>query len=183
LDRFRFGRKEAMERSVDEAREWFADASGQLRATIAHRDDHHVLLHGRAGDFREVMVLDDAAPFVPMALSANGNLIYGSSEEGRDQRDVVEVAPVAGRIPRTVFTRARVDVQGALFDARHALVGVSYYEDGLLVGDYFDEDSRAMHARLQRAFGDRSVHVLDRDRASAQFLLRVGGSDQPGEIY
>src|SRR5690606_41185607 len=34
-----------------------------------------------------------------------------------------------------------------------------------------------------RAFGDRSVHVVDRDRASAQFLLRVGGSDQPSEIY
>src|SRR5690606_25918492 len=69
LDRFRFNRSSAIDRSIDEAREWFADGSGELRATISYRDDHYVLLHGRAGGFREVMVLDEAAPFVPMALS------------------------------------------------------------------------------------------------------------------
>lgn len=183
LNRFRFSRDAALDRSVAEGREWFADGAGELRAAIAHRDDHHVLLHGRAGQFNEVMVLDDAAPFVPMALSADGSLIYGSSEDGREQRDLVEFDPASGRITRTVFSRPRVDVQGAVFDSRHALVGASYYEDGLLVSEYFDERSRAMQVKLQRAFGDRSVHVLDRDRASEQFLLWVGGSDRPPEIY
>src|SRR5690606_23393994 len=84
LDRFGFGRRDALDRSVEEGREWFADGSGELRATIAYRDDHQVLLHGRAGEFREVMVLDDAAPFVPMALSADGSRIYGSSETDRE---------------------------------------------------------------------------------------------------
>src|SRR5690606_41409346 len=40
LDRFRFGRKEAMERSVDEAREWFADASGQDRKSTRLNSSH-----------------------------------------------------------------------------------------------------------------------------------------------
>src|SRR5690606_7846998 len=124
-----------------------------------------------------------AAPFVPMALSADGNRIDGSSEDDREQRDLVELDPASGRITRTVFSRPRVDMQGAVFDARHALVGARYYEEGLLVSEYFDERSRAMQAKLQRAFGDRLVHVLDRDRASDQFLLWVGGSDRPSEIY
>src|SRR5690606_6507161 len=183
LNRFRFSRDAALDRSVAEGREWFADGAGELRAAIAHRDDHHVLLHGRAGQLNEGMVLDDAAPLVPKALSADGSLIYGSSEDDREQRDLVELDPVSGRITRTVFSRPRVDVQGAVFDAGHTLVGASYYEDGLLVSEYFDERSRAMQIKLQRAFGDRSVHVLDRDRASDQFLLWVGGSDRPSEIY
>lgn len=183
LDRFRFNRSGALDRSIAEGREWFTDGNGELRATIAYRDDHHVLLHGRSGRFNEVMVLDDAAPFAPMALSADGNLIYGSSEADREQRDLVEFDPLSGRITRTVFSRPRVDVHGALFDTRHVLVGATYFEQGLLVSEYFDDQSRAQQARLQRAFGDRAVHVLDRDRASTQFLLLVGGSGQPGEIY
>src|SRR5690606_1397177 len=175
--------KDALDGSVEEGREWFADGNGELRATIAYRDDRHVLLHGRSGQFKEVMVLDDAAPFVPMALSADGNLIYGSSEEGREQRDLVEFDPLSGRITRTMFSRPRVDVQGAVFDAGHTLVGATYFEEGVLVSEYFDDQSQATQAGLRRAFGDRSVRVLDRDRASKHFLLLVGGSDQPGEVY
>jgi len=183
LDRFRFTRKTALGRSVREGREWFTDGSGQLRAAIAHRDDHYVLLHGRDGDFREVMVLDEAGAFTPLGLSADGNLVYGATDKDREQRDLVEFDPGSGRITRTVFSRPRVDVQSALFDEAHALVGVTYYEEGLLVSEYFDEAGRALQARLQRAFPGKTVRILDRDAASRQVLLLVGGSDQPSEVY
>lgn len=183
LDRFRFSRKTALGRSVREGREWFTDGSGELRAAIAYRDDHHVLLHGRDGEFREVMVLDEAGAFTPLGLSADGNLVYGASDKDREQRDLVEFDPGTGRITRTVFSRPRVDVQSALFDPSHALIGVTYYEEGLLVSEYFDEAGRMMQERLQRAFPGKTVRILDRDAASRQVLLLVGGSDQPSEVY
>src|SRR5690606_304164 len=93
LNRFRFSRDAALDRSVADGRELFADGAGELRAAIAHRDDHHARRLGRAGQFNEVMVLDDADPFATIALSADGNLIYGSSEDEREQRDLVELDP------------------------------------------------------------------------------------------
>ncbi|MDH5828976.1 prolyl oligopeptidase family serine peptidase [Luteimonas sp. M1R5S18] len=183
LDRFGFGRKDSLDRGVEEGRTWLADGRGELRATIAFRDGRQVLLHGRAGDFREVMELDDDGAFEPIALSADGNTIYGASDEDRGQRDLVELDPASGEITRTVFSRPRVDVQDAVFDARHNLVGVTYFEDGVLVSEYFDESSRAQQSRLQQAFGDRTVRIVDRDAGSRQFLLLVEGSDQPGEVY
>ena len=110
-------------------------------------------------------------------------MIYGSSDKDRGQRDLVELDPATGEITRTVFALPGVDMQDAVFDMRHNLVGVTYFEDGVLVSEYFDESSRAQQIRLQQAFGGRSVRILDRDDSSRQFLLLVDGSDQPGEVY
>lgn len=183
LSRYRLGRATALDRSVRAGRQWLVDAGGAIRAAISSRDEHPVLLHGRVGKFDEVLSLEDTDAFQPLALSADGELIYGISEQGREQRDLVEFDPQARRITRTLFSRPLVDVQGALFDARHVLVGASYYEEGLLVSEYFDEAGRNVQARLQSAFPGRMVRILERDDASRHFLLVVGGSDLPNEIY
>jgi dipeptidyl aminopeptidase/acylaminoacyl peptidase len=183
LDRYEYGRTGALDRGLKDDRAWFTDANGQLRAAIIVRDESRVLVHGRPGEFRDVMTLDDGETFSPFGLSADGNLIYGWSEKDREQRDLVEVDPTTGRIGRTLFSRSGVDVQGALFDGQRNLIGATYYEDGQLVSEYFDAASKALDARLQRAFPGRTVRILDRDAASRQFLLLVGSSDQPSEIY
>jgi dipeptidyl aminopeptidase/acylaminoacyl peptidase len=183
LDRYEYGRTSALDRGLKDDRAWFTDANGQLRAAIVVRDESRVLVHGRPGEFRDVMTLDDNETFSPFALSANGGLVYGWSEKDRAQRDLVELDPAIGRIGRTLFSRPGVDVQAALFDARHNLVGAAYYEDGQLVSEYFDAATKALDARLQRAFPGKTVRIVDRDAASRQFLLLVGGSDQPSEIY
>lgn len=183
LERYRFSRGTALDRSLRQPRQWLVDGSGALRAAIEQRDERLVLLHGRDGAFEEVLSLDDTEAFAPLGLSADGNLIYGVSGQDREQRDLVEFDPATRRITRVLFSRPLVDVQDALFDGRHALVGASYYEDGLLVSDYFDDTSRAIQARLQAAFPGRMVRIMDRDAASAHFLLLVGGSDQPSQVY
>ncbi len=183
LNRFEYGRTSALDRGLKDDRQWFTDAAGNLRAAIVVREESRVLVHGRDGQFRDVMTLDDGETFSPFGLSTDGNLIYGWSEKDREQRDLVEVDPATGRIGRTLFSRRGVDVQGALFDGQRNLIGATYYEDGQLVSEYFDAASKALDERLQRAFPGRTVRILDRDAASRQFLLLVGSSDQPSEIY
>ncbi len=182
-DRYEYGRFSAIDRGLKDDRAWFTGVGGNLRAAIVMRGESRVLVHGRDGEFRDVMTLDDGKTFSPFALSADGNLIYGWSEKDRAQRDLVELDPATGRIARTLFSRPGVDVQDALFDGQRNLVGASYYEDGQLVSEYFDPTSKALDARLQRAFPGKTVRIVDRDAASRQFLLLVGGSDQPSEIY
>lgn len=183
INRAKFGRLSALDRTVEEGRTWYSDASGALRAAVAYREDDNVLLHGTPGAFRDVMVLDDEHSFAPVALSADGNLIYGTSEKDRPQRDLVELDPATGKILRTLWSRPGVDVQSALFDDAHNLIGATYYEDGLLVSDYLDEGAKARQEMLQRAFPGKTVRVVDRDAGSKQFLLVVGGNATPSEIY
>ena len=183
LDRYEYGRSSAVDRGLKDDVAWFTDAGGELRGAIVSRGESRMLVHGRAGAYRDVTALDDSGAFEPLALSADGGRFYGWSDKDRAQRDLVELDPATGRIVRTRFSRPGVDVQGALFDGRRNLVGASYYEDGLLVSEYFDQDGKALDTRLQRAFPGSTVRIIDRDAGSRQFLLLVGGSDRASAIY
>ena len=183
LDDFRFQLKSAIDGGIDNDLAWFADGRGRLRAALAIEDDAVVLMHGQDGAFRKVLDADAIDGFTPMALSADGDMLYGWTDKDRAQRDLVEFDPAKGSIGKTLFSRAGHDVQGVLFDSRRNLIGASYFEGGQVVSHYFDEDDTRHYLSLRQAFPDKSIAVLDRDADAKNFVLLVGGSDEPGSIY
>ena len=162
---------------------WYADGHGELRVAMAKRDDAVVLMHGQDKTFREVMRYGPDNDFSPMRLSYEGDLIYGLTDEGRGQRDFVVFDPAQGKVTKTLFTKPGVDVVQPLFDARRNPIGVTYYEGGRLVSDYFDEHDRAVGERLRAAFPGQAAVVLDRSDDGHRMLLWVDGSDQPPKLY
>jgi dipeptidyl aminopeptidase/acylaminoacyl peptidase len=162
---------------------WFTDGDGALRMALARRGEDLVLVHGRDGAFRDVMVLDDDGGFMPSALSWDGGLIYGLSDSGRAQRDLVELDPAQGRVTRTLFSKPSVDVARGLFDSLRRPIGVVYYEGGRAVSEYFDDGHRAFEAQLQAAFPDRTAMVIGRSRDDRRLLLSVDASDVPPQLY
>jgi dipeptidyl aminopeptidase/acylaminoacyl peptidase len=76
-----------------------------------------------------------------------------------------------------------VDVEAPLIDEVGTLIGASYYRDGLLVSDYFEKTDAAIAKRLRAAFPDQSVGILQRDATAQHFVVAVGGSAQPTNIY
>jgi dipeptidyl aminopeptidase/acylaminoacyl peptidase len=162
---------------------WYADGHGQLRVAMAKRDDEVVLMHGQHKAFREVMRYGSDNDFSPMLLSYEGDLIYGLTDEGRGQRDFVVFDPAQGKVTKTLFTKPGIDVVKPLFDARRNPIGVTYYEGGRLVSDFFDEHDRVIGARLREAFPDQAAVVLDRSDDGQRMLLWVDGSDQPPKLY
>jgi dipeptidyl aminopeptidase/acylaminoacyl peptidase len=184
LRKFGFNNRDRLNRGVDRDLFWYADRQGRLRMAIAiGRDGERVLMHGLDGEYRQVLVLGEDNDFQPVALSADGNLIYGTAEKDRDQRELVEFDPVAGRITRTLFSKPGIDVDGPLFDEAGDLVGVAYHRDGLLVSDYFQSTDAKIAASLRAAFPEKSVSILQRDAAGKRFVLAVGGSDLPTSVY
>ena len=162
---------------------WYADGAGRLRAAIVKREDRMVLVHGDAGQYQDVLELDKEGGFQPLALSYDGNLIYGLSDEGRDQRDLVVFDPATKKIARTLFSKPGVDVSSPVLDHRREPVAVRYYQSGRLVTEYFDEKDRALAATLQAAYPGRTVAVVDRSLDGKQLILWVDGSDRPPQIY
>lgn len=162
---------------------WYADGEGRLRAAIVKREDRIVLLHGNVGQYQEVLELDKEDGFQPLALSFDGDLIYGLSDEGRDQRDLVVFDPASKKIARTLFSKPGVDVVSPVLDHRREPVAVRYYQSGRLVTEYFDEKDRTLGATLQAAYPGRTVAVIDRSLDGKQLILWVDGSDRPPQIY
>lgn len=162
---------------------WFADGQGRLRVAMAVHDEDVVLMHGADGTFNEVLRYTGDEGFQPVRLSHDGMLIYGFSDEGRAQRDLVVFDTRTGRIASTVYSKPGIDLHSALFDARRKPIGARYYEDGRLVSDYFADGDARITAQLEGAFPGRAVASLARNSDGSIQLLWVDGSDMPPRLY
>ncbi|GAB3092891.1 hypothetical protein GCM10027159_07960 [Lysobacter terrae] len=163
---------------------WFADGSGRLRMAFARKgEDDVALMHGQDGVYREVLSYRANSGFQPLQLSYDGNLIYGFTDEERGQRDLVAFDPAQGKIVQTVYSKPGVDLVSAVFDDRRKPIGATYYAQGLLVTDYFDEAGRHLEKMLHAAFPGQTVTAIRRSRDASQMLLWVDGSDRPPQVY
>lgn len=195
LDRFTFVEGTRINRGVKDDFYWLSDRVGNLRLAMASvegaagdADDdapgrQTVLLHGMGNQFREVMRFGLEQPFEPVALSPDGSLIYGLSDVGRAQRDLVQFDPAQGKITQTLFTRPGVDVVlPVLDDVDGRLIGAAYYDLGHLVTHYFDASASRAAAAMTAKFPAASVGGLDRAR-NGDMLFWVESSDDPGGLY
>lgn len=192
IDAFQFRFRDRLNKYVSNDRTWFTDGRGRLRLGIVERtmpgpdgedEERRVLLHGLDGRFRDVMLLEREEPFRPVGVSADGARIYGIAEKDRDQRELVELDPATGRIVRTLFSRTGIDVSDAIFDWRHEVAGVRYYQGGRLVSEYFDAATNAQAELLRNTFGGQNVIVGGRSRDGGNLLLWVESGRQPAQLY
>ena len=184
LAHFRPSARNRLNLGVEQDLGWYADGHGRLRAATAKRgDDRYVLMHGGDGVFQEVMEFDGIGGFKPQALSFDGDLIYGVSDDDRAQRDLVEFDPVQRKVTRTLFSKPGVDVIAPVLDDRRRPIGVLYFEGGRLVNEYFDANQQRLAAVVQQAFPGQTVTVADRSRDGKHLMLWVQGSAQPPVLY
>lgn len=182
IDAFVPKMRERLNVGVEDDIGWFADGAGRLRLALARRDDAVAIFHGADGVFREVMRLDEDTKFDPLAASGDGAVLYGVSEEGRGQRELVAFDIASGQ-QRTLFSRPGVDIQGVLLDARHFAIGATYYQEGRRVSEYFDATQQAQGASLAAAFPGRTVSVAGRSASGDHLVAWVDAGDLPPRLY
>lgn len=180
---FRAKTSDRLNKGAKDDRWWFADGQGRLRAAIISRDEESVLVHGSPGATTDVMSLRGDGGFSPEALSFDGSTLYGRSDEGRAQRDLVAFDIASKRITATLFSKAGVDVDSVIYDHHRTPIGVRYYRDGRLVSDYFGQQDRRLGDLLERAFPGKTVAVVRRSHDGGQLVLYVDSADTPGRLY
>jgi len=183
LRKYRVSSRDRLNRGVDGDLVWFADGTGTLRAALTAKDDAAVLHFGRDGKFEPVLTISRDSDFRPLAITPDAREIWGFSDAGRDQREVVVFDPVAKKIVRTAFSKPGIDAQKLLYDARGMPIGVLFFQDGRLVSEFFGEGEQRLNATLERRFQRASVMVVDRDEVERNFVLGVEASDQPFALY
>lgn len=163
---------------------WFADAHGRVRAATLHREDGTLaLMYGNGERFDEVLPLRDDGGFRPLGLSNAGDLVFGLSDEGSAQRDLVAFDPKQGKVVRTLFRKPGVDVQDAVLDADGEPIGASYFEAGHRVTAFLDPALQPLQPALAQAFPNRSVDIAGRSDDGRTLLLWVEASDLPATLY
>jgi dipeptidyl aminopeptidase/acylaminoacyl peptidase len=183
LDAAAFDWRDRLNQGVDGDLPWLADSRGRLRAVqAADASGANVLYHGTGDRFAEVLRVEDEHGFQPVALSADGSLIYGLSEAQRAQREIVALDPRSGAVT-TVFGKSGVDIVAPVFDLDRQLLGASYFEGGHFVTHWFDPADRALDAMLRTRFPERSIALLDRDRSGRHLVIAVEGPDAPAELH
>lgn len=182
LDRFEPLTGTRINQGVKDDRYWWADGRGRLRLAMAASGEDVVLMYGMGDVFEEVLRFGLEQPFDPVLLSYEGDLIYGLSEEGRAQRDLVVFDPREKRIISTLFSKPGVDVVAPIVDEARRPIGAVYYRDGHLVSEYFDGGSRSMTTLLDELFPGKSVAGYDRS-SNGDLLAWVESSQYPGGLY
>jgi dipeptidyl aminopeptidase/acylaminoacyl peptidase len=162
---------------------WWPDGRGRLRYVQAELDGGGYALWYGEGEDHYTYLMDLPENFAPQAASFDGKLLYAISDEDRAQRDLVAFDPSLKRITRTLFTRPGVDVVSALFDARQNPIGVTYFQDGRSVSEYFDARDATLTALLDRTFPGSTVSIVSRNRDSSQLVLQVESSEQAPRLY
>jgi len=164
---------------------WYADGAGSVRAALAMVGKQISLFYGQSGSYQELIRFkeDDEPYFVPFQVSPNGGLIYGFSDYGRNQRDLVVFDPSTKTIAQTLFSKEGTDIQDVIFNRAGAPIGARYYDSGNLVSSYFDEADRRLNALIEKAFPDKTAVVMSRDDEGKVAILGVDGSDFPFTVY
>ena len=178
-----FAEEHRVNKGIDDGRDWFADASGRLRATLVVRNGRSALLYGGEGAYREVKMPSNDGAFRPMALSPDGNTIYGLWDGDRAQRDLVAFDPATGAMGATLFSKPGIDIEAPLVDDHKNVIGAIYYHDGRLVTDYFDSGRGQLGERVAQAFQNESAFVIDRNEAQDQLLIGVESSARPPSVF
>jgi dipeptidyl aminopeptidase/acylaminoacyl peptidase len=127
--------------------------------------------------------LRDDGGFRPLGLSDQGDLVFGLSDEGSGQRNLVAFDPKQGKVVRTLFAKPGVDVLDAVLDGHGQPIGATYFENGQRVNTFFGTDTPMLQDALAHAFPDRSVQVAGRSRDGSTLLLWVEASDLPATLY
>jgi dipeptidyl aminopeptidase/acylaminoacyl peptidase len=161
---------------------WWADGVGRLRLVLAPHDQRYGLWYG-PGDGSFKFLMDGDESLVPQSLSVDGTLLYAISDKGSSQRDLVVYDIKQKRITRTLFSKPGVDVASVLFDDRKTPIGVTYFQEGRSVSEYFDSRNAALTELLQRTFPGRTVSIVSRSRNGSQLVLQVEASDDPPKLY
>ncbi|MBN8480776.1 MAG: S9 family peptidase [Xanthomonadales bacterium] len=180
---FRAKTSERLNIGSKDDRWWYADGAGNLRIAFVVRDGKPMLVQGGPGGTVDILELRSEGGFAPDALSYDGRTLYGITDEGRSQRELVEFDIASKKVTRTLFGKDGVDVDSILYDQRRTPIGVRYYRDGRLVSDYFGQQDRKLGELLEKAFPGQSVAIVQRNREGNQLVLHVDAADAPGKLY
>lgn len=85
------------------------------------------------------------------------------------------------KLEDVVYQHPKYDLKSAGYNTNGELSYVQYEEFGLMSAEYFNPVSKQINSRLSKTFRGLEYFLVDRDKTKKKSILKVRGSNLPGE--
>ncbi|GAA6151938.1 prolyl oligopeptidase family serine peptidase [Pseudoteredinibacter isoporae] len=121
--------------------------------------------------------------FSPVSL-INKETLAVLSNQNSDLRGLYEYDLNTQRLGSLIYAHPKYDLISASFSPQtKTLESVSYLDHGQLVSKYFSKSQAELKAKLDKAFSDQQIAIIDNAPLSSISLLATFSSDNPGQYY
>ncbi len=178
-----FNASSRLNTGLENDRRWLTNSEGEILAAILYKDGKSFLSIRDGKGFRVVRELPRDDAFLPVAISEDSRKIYVITDEGRNQRDLVEVDVATNQVDNIIFSKYGVDVDSVIYDTNRQPAGVNYYLNGQLVSEYLASAEQMQSMNLSMAFPESNIRIIDKSLDSGRMLIYVDSSVNPGTVY
>lgn len=166
---------------------YLTDHEGKVRLAMAKEaaENQNVLLYrdDESQTFRPIITTGFKDSVSPFFFTADNKLLVGTSNLGRDKKELVLLDPKTGTEIQVLFGHPDVDVSGAGWSrARKVLTSVSVNTDKVR-RTFFDEKVRLIYADLEKKLPGYEIALTSTDKAEENYVVRTYSDRSRGAYY
>ena len=173
---------------VEPISEWMTDHDGKLRVAIkVQNGTNSVIMYRKTENepFKEVLTTDFRVTLSPLFFEFdNGNIVYASSNLGRDKSAIVKFDLEAGKeYGAPLFEHEEVDVSQLSFSRKRKVLTSILYTTDLRHRHFLDAETESIYKRLKKSLGDYEIFVTSHNKAEDKFMVRTFSDRSLGAYY
>jgi len=164
---------------------WQTDHAGQVRAAITSDGLSTTLLYRdkESDDFRPIITTDYKTQVSPAFFTFDNKQMYALSNRGRDTLALVTIDPAKPEAEKEIFDPGTVDIAGAGYSRARKVLTMAAYETDKPQRKFFDEETEALYARLQKHIPDYEFALQGWTRDEKTFVVAAYNDKTPGARY
>ncbi len=154
---------------------WMTDHDGKLRVAITSDGVNTSLLYRGAEDqpFESILTTSFKETLSPEFFTFDNQKLYASSNLGRDKTAIVVFDPNTGKEEKVLYEDPDFDVSGLGYSRKDKKLTAVSYTGIKHKYHFFDEERKAMHAKLQEEFRGMEVYFVSRNDDEDKFIVRT----------
>jgi dipeptidyl aminopeptidase/acylaminoacyl peptidase len=166
---------------------WGTDHNGKLRLAYVTNGVDQTILYRETEDkpFQEVITTDFKQALSPQFFDFdNGNVVYATSNLGRDKAAVVKYDLKEKKEIEEIFMDSDVDVNGISYSTKRKVPTVISYTKAKLNRKFLDKETEAIYAKLAKELGaDNEYYITSTNKNEDKFLIYMGNDRTRGSYY
>jgi len=167
---------------------WLTDHEGKIRgATKIQGGTNTTILYRKTEEepFSEVLTTDFRENISPLFFDFdNGDVVYASSNLGRDKSVIVRFNLATGREEtEPLFSHPDVDVTNISYSHHRKVLTAITYLTGKRHLHFLDEETRLIYENLEREMGGYEIVITGKSRMEDKFMIRTYSDRSLGAYY